>query len=105
MLNKTLQKKWLPEKTVKQNRQLKKESENKLKQGPAERERSRKKAKQDQKIVRIKKQQPITSYTCKANHITNKMSSLAHTIYENSYDVIHITESGLQKKLPDIMKG
>ena len=44
MLNKTLQKKWKPQKTVAQKRLLEKESEmrakNKLKQGPAEREKS-----------------------------------------------------------------
>ena len=44
MLNSTLQKKWQPQKTVEQKRQLEKKSEkiakNKHKQGPAEREKS-----------------------------------------------------------------
>ena len=47
ILNKTLQNKWLPQRTVAQKIQLKKESEmrakNKLKEGPVERERARKK--------------------------------------------------------------
>ena len=54
MLNKTLQKKWLHEKTVKQKRLLEKESEmiakNKLKQGLAEREKSRKSPKRTNKL-------------------------------------------------------
>ena len=33
------------------------------------------------------------------------MSTLAHATYKHNYDVIHITEAGLQKKQPDIMKG
>ena len=94
MLNKNLQKKWLPEKTVEQKRQLEKESiaraENKLKQNPIEKEKARKKAKRDQKIVRIMKQQPITFYSCSANHITSKMPTLAHATYAHNYDVIHM---------------
>ena len=51
------------------------------------------------------KQQPITLYTCNANHITNKMPTVAHTTYEDNLNVIHITEAGLQQKLPDALKG
>ena len=109
MLNKTLQKKWLPEKTVKQKRQMEKESEarakNKLKQGPVERGKSRKKAKKIINIVRIMEQQPITLYTWNANHITNKIPTVVHTTHKENLDVIHITEAGLKQKLPDIMKG
>ena len=46
------------------------------------------------------KKQPITFYTYNANQITNKMPTLAHVTYVNCFDVIHITEAGLQKKLP-----
>ena len=49
ILNKTLQNKWLPQRTVAQKIQLEKESEmrtkNKLKEGPVENERARKKEK------------------------------------------------------------
>ena len=98
MLNKTLQKRWQPQKTVEQKRQLEKESEmiakNKLEQGPAEREKSRKKYKQ---IVRLMKQVPLTFYTCNANHITNKMPTLAHDATKERLDVIHITDAGLKQ--------
>ena len=97
MLNKTLQKKWLPEKIVEQKRQLEKES-------PIEWEKSRKNAKKDQKIVRIMKQQPITLYTCNANHITNKMPTVVHTTHKENLDVIHITEAWLKQKLADGLK-
>ena len=66
---------------------------------------SQKKGKKGPKIVRIMKQQPITFYSCNANHITNKMPTLAHATNALNYDVIHITEAGLQKKQPNIMKG
>ena len=39
------------------------------------------------------KQQPITLYTRNADHITNKMPTVAHTTYEDNLDVIHITEA------------
>ena len=109
LLNKNLQRKWLPAKTVEQKRQLEKESiaraQNKLKQNSIEKERDRKKSKKGPKIVKIMKQQPVTFYSCNGNHITNKMPTLAHATYENNYDIVHITEAGLQKKQPDIMKG
>ena len=82
MLNKTLQKKWQPQKTVVQERLLEKESEmrakNNLKQGPVERGKSRKKERKDQKIVRLMKRVPITFYIGNANYITNQMPTLAH---------------------------
>ena len=53
MWNKTLQKKWQPQKTVEQKRQLEKESEiiakDKLKQGAVEREKSQKRPKRTKK--------------------------------------------------------
>ena len=109
ILNKTLQNKWLPQRTVAQKIQLKKESEmrakNKLKEGPVERERARKKEKKDQKIVRVMKQVPINFYTCNANHITNKMPTLAHDAMKERLDVIHITEAGLKQQIPAGMTG
>ena len=102
MLNKTLQKKWQPQKTVAQQLQLEKESEMKakdrLKQG-LERERAQKRGKKDQKLVRVMKKVPMTFYTCNANHITNKMATLAHDTMIQRLDVIHITEAGLKQQL------
>ena len=51
------------------------------------------------------RRQPVSFYTVNANHVTNKMASVAHTTYINNYDVVHITEAGLGKKLPDTLKG
>ena len=83
LLNKNLQKIW--QKTVEQKRQLEKESitraKNKLKQNPIEKEKARKNAKRDRQIVRLMKQPPVTFYSCNANHITNKMPTLAHATY------------------------
>ena len=56
-----------------------------------------------QKIVRMMRQQPITLYTCNANHITNKMPTM--TTCKENLDVIHITEAGLKQKFPDVMKA
>ena len=36
-----------------------------------------------------------------AKHVTNKMAIIVHTTYKTNYDVVHITEAGLGKKLPD----
>ena len=47
----------------------------------------------------------VTFMTVNANHATNKMASIIHTIYARNYDVVHITEAGLGKKLPDTIKG
>ena len=33
------------------------------------------------------------------------MTSLQHTTYSRNMDVVHITEAGLGKKLPETMKG
>ena len=51
------------------------------------------------------RQVPVTFYSCNANHITNKMPTQAHATYAHNYDVIHITEAGLQKKQPVVMTG
>ena len=99
-LNKGLQKKWLPQKTVAHKQQLEKENEmkarNRLMEGPSERAKARKRDKKDQKIVRVMKKVPMTFYTCNANHITNKMPILAHDAAKHKFDVIHITEAGLK---------
>ena len=55
--------------------------------------------------MRKMRQIPVTFYTCNANHITNKMPTVAQTTYEDNLNVIHITEAGLQQKLPDALKG
>ena len=47
----------------------------------------------------------MTFYTCNANHITNKMPTLAHDAMKQKLDVIHITEAGLQQQLPTGMTG
>ena len=59
----------------------------------------------NQKIVRIIRRQQVSFMTVKANQVTNKMASIEHTIYAKNYDVVHITEAGLGKKLPDTIKG
>ena len=65
LLNRNLQRKWLPEKTVEQKQQNAKQSItraiNTLKQDSKEGERARKKSKKDQKIVSImrRKQVPL----------------------------------------------
>ena len=43
--------------------------------------------------------------TVNANHLSNKMTSLQHTTYSRNLDVVHITEAGLGKKIPETMKG
>ena len=47
------------------------------------------------------RRQPVSFYTVNANHVTNKMC--VHTAYKNNYDVVHITEAGLGKILPDTL--
>ena len=47
----------------------------------------------------------ISFYTVNTNHVKNKMASVEHTTYKNNYDVLHITEAGLGKKLPDTLNG
>ena len=86
MLNKTQQKKWLLDKTVKQNRQLEKESlaraKNKLKQNPVERGKTRK--------GKIGPKHNENNETTANNFLS--LIALANATYANSYDVIHITE-------------
>ena len=42
--------------------------------------------------------------TLNAKHVTNKMASIICTKYNKNYDVVHITEAGLGKKLPNTLK-
>ena len=51
------------------------------------------------------RRQPVSFYTVKANHITNKISGVEHTTYKNNYVVVHITEAGLGKQLPDTLNN
>ena len=64
-----------------------------------------KKGKKHEKIVRVMKKVPMTFYTCNANHITNKMPTLAHDAMKERLDVMHITEAGLKQQLPTGMTG
>ena len=65
--------KWMPEKTVAQKKQLKKERQKSdiklLGEGPAEREKRRKKEK-DEKVMRVLKDVRVTVYTCNARRLT-----------------------------------
>ena len=84
-LNKGLQKKWLFEKTITHKKENEMKTRNRLMEGPSERAKARKRDKKDQKIVRVMKKVPMRFYTCNANHITNKMSILAHDVAKHKF--------------------
>ena len=48
---------------------------------------------------------PVKFYSCNAGRLTNKMAILAHDVQKHKLDVIHISEAGLQKKVPMGMTG
>ena len=48
---------------------------------------------------------PVKFYSCNAGRLTNKMAILAHNVQKHKLDVIHISEAGLQKKVPMGLTG
>ena len=87
---------YIPTNPTKDKEPMLNKNKNKLKQGPVEREKSRKKDEKGPK--RLMKQVPVTFYSCNANHITNKMPTLVHDTLKERLDVIHITEAGLKQQ-------
>ena len=51
------------------------------------------------------RRQEVSFMTGNANYVSDKIASIAHTTYKKNFDVLHITEAGLGKKLPDTIKG
>ena len=100
--------KWMPEKTVAQKEQQKKERKKMdiqiLGEGPAEREKRRRKEK-DIKVMRVLKDYRVTVYTCKAGRLSNKMAVLAHDAQAMKLHVIHISEAGVGPEKPMGLSG
>ena len=109
LLNRKLQRKWLPAKSVAQKIQNQNQSlaraENTLKLGPKERERAWKLSKKDPKMVRVMKEKIGKIYSVNAKHLPNKMLTLKNTSYNRDLDFVQTTEAGLGTNEPEEMKG